>query len=293
MANRHYAEIGDLWKHLPLAEILSLEQPRLYCETHAGSAQYHLTHSWERDYGFFQFFAEAKKFPALQVSQYLNVLRTCQGEDENLSIYPGSPQIAMRLRGNEANYAFCDLDDESLDNIKNVAQRLQIPATAVQCFQADGIDAIAQFVSQSHEHASEILVHIDPYRPLEIARNNLNSIDLFYELSKIGVKTILWYGYDAQEREILGKVINKTLTSKEITVSTQNLWCGEIYLLEINNPNFSLNPGVMGCGVLCSNLSPKTVAACIKLGEELVYVYENSVFPNGLSGAISYRSISL
>ena len=76
--------------------------------------------------------------------------------------------------------------------------------------------AIAQFVSQSQEHASEIFVHIDPYGPLERARNNLNSIDLFFDLRKIGVKTILWYGYNSQEREIFRKVTNKTLTSKKL-----------------------------------------------------------------------------
>ncbi len=38
MANRHFGRIGDVWKHLPLAEILLLETPRRYWETHAGSA---------------------------------------------------------------------------------------------------------------------------------------------------------------------------------------------------------------------------------------------------------------
>jgi hypothetical protein len=36
--NNHFAELGDVWKHLPLAEILRINPPRQYCETHAGSA---------------------------------------------------------------------------------------------------------------------------------------------------------------------------------------------------------------------------------------------------------------
>jgi hypothetical protein len=33
MANTHYGEIGDIWKHLPLAEILAIERPRRYWES--------------------------------------------------------------------------------------------------------------------------------------------------------------------------------------------------------------------------------------------------------------------
>src|SRR5436309_1658093 len=43
--NNHFAELGDVWKHLPLAEILRITPPRDYWETHAGSASYALTES--------------------------------------------------------------------------------------------------------------------------------------------------------------------------------------------------------------------------------------------------------
>ncbi len=35
MANVHYGGIGDIWKHLPLAEILSIETPSTYWESHS------------------------------------------------------------------------------------------------------------------------------------------------------------------------------------------------------------------------------------------------------------------
>jgi len=37
MANAHYARIGDVWKHLPLVEVLTFERPGRYWESHAGS----------------------------------------------------------------------------------------------------------------------------------------------------------------------------------------------------------------------------------------------------------------
>src|SRR2546423_15652475 len=45
MANRHFAALGDVWKPLPLAEILRLRPPTHYWETHAGSPAYALTES--------------------------------------------------------------------------------------------------------------------------------------------------------------------------------------------------------------------------------------------------------
>jgi hypothetical protein len=34
MTNIHYAKIGDVWKHLPLAEVLSIERPGRNWESH-------------------------------------------------------------------------------------------------------------------------------------------------------------------------------------------------------------------------------------------------------------------
>jgi len=51
--NNHFAELGDVWKHLPLAEILRVNPPRVYWETHAGSASYVLTESPSRLHGVF------------------------------------------------------------------------------------------------------------------------------------------------------------------------------------------------------------------------------------------------
>jgi hypothetical protein len=38
MANVRYASLGDVWKHLPLAEVFEIERPGRYRESHAGSS---------------------------------------------------------------------------------------------------------------------------------------------------------------------------------------------------------------------------------------------------------------
>ena len=65
MANRHFAKLADVWKHLPLVEVLSIERPRRYWESHAGSAVYEMADDAERRYGALTFIEVAALQPAL------------------------------------------------------------------------------------------------------------------------------------------------------------------------------------------------------------------------------------
>ena len=42
MGNPRFGTIGDVWKHLPLGDMLDRLRPSRYLETHAGSATYAL-----------------------------------------------------------------------------------------------------------------------------------------------------------------------------------------------------------------------------------------------------------
>src|SRR5690242_16668024 len=65
MANKNFGNIGDVWKHVVLAEVLEREPPAWYAETHAGSGAYAVVHSGGREYGFAHFLEVAPRFPAL------------------------------------------------------------------------------------------------------------------------------------------------------------------------------------------------------------------------------------
>ena len=72
--NNHFAELGDVWKHLPLAEILRVDPPHAYWETHAGSASYLLTESASRLHGALRFLSLAPYDPDLRSCAYLAAL---------------------------------------------------------------------------------------------------------------------------------------------------------------------------------------------------------------------------
>src|SRR5689334_4140187 len=87
--NNHFAELGDVWKHLPLAEILRINPPRQYWETDVGSATYALTESPSRLHGALRFLSCAPCDPDLRDCAYLRALRSLSG------VYPSSPALAL------------------------------------------------------------------------------------------------------------------------------------------------------------------------------------------------------
>ena len=123
MANRHYGKIGDVWKHLVLAELLQSEAPAEYWESHAGAADYALTHSVARDYGAYYFFRNAQRSERLRRTAYHAILRSQASATEELRNYPGSPLLAMlALKETASRLFFCDLDQSSLLTIRERAE---------------------------------------------------------------------------------------------------------------------------------------------------------------------------
>jgi 23S rRNA (adenine2030-N6)-methyltransferase len=295
MANRHFANIGDIWKHLPLAEILTIESPSHYWESHAGSAEYPLTHSLERDYGVFYFIRHAPNSMTLRSSAYLRVLKRHK-RDGKLISYPGSPRIALALlQQNEADLVFCDIDRASLAGIRATAIELGFPERTVLLIDEDGISTLVRLGSQiAAPQAPNTFALIDPYLPLESANGGFNSVELFSDLSTKNIKVMLWYGYESHDtRNSFLTELTRVLAADKWDVSRHNLWCGDISLAVIGDRTFNERPGVLGCGIVCSNLSSKSTSVCDDLGKSLAKIYERATFPQGHTGAIEYNSLQL
>jgi 23S rRNA (adenine2030-N6)-methyltransferase len=290
MANTHYGQIGDVWKHLPLAEILSIESPSAYWESNAGSAQYPLTHSAERDYGVFFFASHARQSPALADSRYREILGHCE-QRGRLTVYPGSPLIAMMLLGGSgSSFLFCDIDGESLSTIRESANERGLIKNAVRTVERDGVAALLESLAAvSAAEASTTFVHIDPYDPFARSSDGFTSLDLFCRVSARGMKAMLWYGFDSlEQRERLLEQMRQAMETNGMDPEAHRLWIGEIVLDAINDAEYDFNPGVLGCGVLCSSLSPESLSACRRLGEELESVYSTAKLPEGCSGTIEF-----
>jgi 23S rRNA (adenine2030-N6)-methyltransferase len=174
-------------KHLPLLEILKLEPPREYWETHSGAALYPLTHSPDRDYGIYWFLDHSNVEPILGQSRYRELLMTAF-DDPFPSHYPGSAELAMRQVGAEAaRYVLCETDRYSADSLREAAARNTL-TDRVTVLEADGMDAVLER-ADGHPRPESVLVHIDPFDPYQPSpKNQVHAVELTRRLASRGFR---------------------------------------------------------------------------------------------------------
>lgn len=296
MANPHFGNIGDVWKHLALAAILALERPGRYWESHSGAAKYALSSSLSRDYGIFYFLKNVSRSQMLRGSAYNRTLEEIEEMNGSIPSYPGSPLLALLLlRGYTETFIFCDTDPECTESINDCAAWLGINGRRLQCICKDGATALRGELERARdEDALDTLIFIDPFDPFDGLDLGDSAFDLFCHATLAGAKTVHWYGFSSgPERTACWDNILETLKAYEIDSSGSVLWCGEICLRLMDDPAFTLNPGVRGCGILTANLSDRSTRDCTDLGNELSRVYERAKFPTGQSGAFDFNTVSI
>jgi 23S rRNA (adenine2030-N6)-methyltransferase len=292
--NRYYGNIGDVWKHLVLAELLALEPPKHYWETHAGSASYPLTHSPDRDYGVYRFIERAAGVPELADSRYAAELRRLAADGEAPASFPGSALLAMRMLGKGAEYLLCDLDPESVASLNAAAAELGLSEKEV-VREADGMTTVVEEARKLKDESEDVIVTIDPFQPFEIA-GGISALELAAGLIEDDFRVIYWYGYDTPEQRSYPMGVLREYAREAGT----NVWCGDLMLVAAAGQSEQQveqllagaeGPGA-GCGVVCGNFSQSSLDRCARLGEAVARAWEDARLPNGSPGALEFLAVS-
>jgi len=289
MANRHFGEIGDVWKHLPLAEILRIEKPRFYWESHAGSAFYDISRTPQRDYGVYHFLDQSARSQLLAASAYRELLRGCE-ENGQLKRYPGSPQLALSLLTQPGtHFVLCDLDPGSVSSLRAAAAGV---GQAVRIEERDGIDVLRATLQASPAavlDSGKVFALLDPYDPFAESAAGVSSALLFAELAAANVKVVLWYGFESwrSRLDFLARMEN-VLERQE--AEEDKLFCAEIAPAVLSDPGFPPDSGVIGAGILCANLSLNARTQCEMLGHELAEVYQGAGVLEKYDGTLSFTA---
>jgi 23S rRNA (adenine2030-N6)-methyltransferase len=287
VANQHFGNLGDVWKHIILAEAMAREQPSYYWETHAGSASYPLSHSPARDYGVHYLLEHVRQNSRLAHSAYFEELTQLQ-RDENSPTYPGSALLAMRLLRGSAEYLLADLDQTSVRSLSDAASRLGLE-TPARVALGDGLATVRDASRDYEGEPGEVLVHIDPFEPGSETEPGLSAVTLAADLGARGFRLLYWYGYDAPEE--------RAWPWAPLRARSRSQWCGDLVVrsnlggaLPVTMSDIS---PLIGCGVVATNLQNSTVAALESLGNELVSLYESSVLPHtDTPGALDFRTVT-
>ena len=279
MANRHFGNIADVWKHAALVEVLEREPPGWYAETHAGSGAYAVVNDGGRKFGILRFLEVAPRFPVLARSRYRAIAASYVESDRGL--YPGSALLAMTVLGDASSYLLCDLDRESITDLSRWSRDLGLHSCQVA--QGDGMAAVAAWLDG--EARGPGLVHIDPFDPHDRAPGGCSALETAARVADSGAGLVYWYGYDqpgAQGR-----------AHKQLAAMTRTpLWCGEVIVTGANDSPGDLDHSATLCifGIILANVQEGTAGACAALGNALSHAYADALLPDGGPGNLAFTS---
>lgn len=299
MANRHFGKLGEVWKHLPLCEVLAQEQPSLYAETHAGSAVYPPVDDPERRYGVHGFRSVADRDALLWDSRYrVHLDRVLRAGDRTVdaasrgdgALVPGSPALAMLELGASSRYVLCDMDPASTEDLRAWASRHGL-TERVTVITGDGMAGVAAHLLDTAAAASTV-VHVDPYDPEAREAGSQSALELTARLIDAGAGVMYWYGFDVPAQR--GWALH-TLHA----ATGAALWCGDMLVTAADGGvrddgdlGRATTPGT-GCGIVLANVRPRAIDRCAALGGALARAYDGVPLPDGRPGALDVRVMAV
>jgi hypothetical protein len=209
MANKHFGNLADVFKHLTLAECLATSRPGEYWESHAGRAVYDETDEvpFERAHGIHTFWRLSDGSEMLRQSAYARVLKKLNPPHPptapaRLQRIPGSALLARQIWGREARrYLLCDTDADSLLNIQRELPAAggsgEIAADTLECVQEDGITVLrGAGVLLPEAWTGSVVAFLDPYDLEAPSDAGISALQLACELANRSIKVLAFFGFD-------------------------------------------------------------------------------------------------
>ena len=272
MTNQHYGKISEGWKHGVLAEVLDTDRPRRFAETHAGSADYRLVHSSERDYGFFRFLDVSRADEVLGNSAYRRTLDRLPTREGVPTRCPGSPLVAMAILGDRADYLFFDTDEASIATIDAAAHERAL-GDRVRAFVADGVAGVLETGGM---RATGACAHVDPFEPdAPSSPGGISPVEAARALASGGATVLFWYGVEDHPMWAWDAIASSTPDAR--------WWIGELRYAEPETDS-----GITACGMLLANVSAAAIDRCERYAGALVAAYREARLPSANVGSLSF-----
>lgn len=266
-AYTHYGKQADVFKHLVLGEVLHNEQPKVYIDTNSACAVYQLEQTPEKDYGIYHFLREASVSNKLRNSFYFKL----ECEAIRKSCYYGSPGLAMKILKKNSRYYFFDLESESLNNILRFANNEYLN-NCIFVQNCDSTKGVMELLPTLPKHS---FLHIDPYEIDKAGTSGYTYLDVFIQATRLGMKCLLWYGFMTLDDKL---AIEQYITINMRELDIKNIIGSKLIMNRIKKDTIACNPGILGSGLLASNLSEKSNHQLLNLSQLLVETYRNSQY---------------
>jgi len=158
----HAGNVGDVWKHCVLVEVLRQVAAgtarTTYVESHAGEGGYALGPTGEWTEGIGRLWNDVAPGDADAVARYVALCRRLASGGDRPASYPGSPAFARAVLGGDARLALWERDAATYGRLAtHVGEE---PRTRLH--RVDGVAALAGAVRDAEAAADVVVVLVDP-----------------------------------------------------------------------------------------------------------------------------------
>jgi 23S rRNA (adenine2030-N6)-methyltransferase len=155
----HAGNVGDVWKHCVLVEVLSRVRPGgvVYLESHAGEGSYVLgpTGEWSEGIGRLWTRADAEPGP---IASYVSLVRRLGEGGDRPVRYPGSPALAAAILGRGARLELWERDPATYERLR---ARMAADPRA-EPIQGDGLASLEAAIGAAAKTTATVVALIDP-----------------------------------------------------------------------------------------------------------------------------------
>ena len=260
----HFAKQPDVLKHL----ILKNETPQIYVETNSACAIYPMTQTPEQQYGIYHFLEKADEVPSLKDSIYYQL----ESGEMAKGNYLGSPALAMNVLGKQAKrFVFFDLEKSALENVGTYAKQIELSAS-VEIHHADSSRGTIELLPSL---PTSSFIHIDPYEIDKKGDSGVTYLDVLIQATLLGMKCLLWYGFmTGDDKASLDNYITSSLEKAGIKDYTGV----ELTMNSIRKDSVLCNPGILGSGILATNVSQASKDIILDYSNQLVDIYKDAKY---------------
>lgn len=257
----HAGNFADVIKHISLTRLLAYltkkDKPFFYLETHSGKGLYNLKDKQaektkEYEQGIKLLWENRKNLPQ-EFLEYMQAIRQLNNST-SLSLYPGSPYLAINaLRTQDRSY-FCELHPAEFEILAQMHRHNK----KAHISHSDGIAALNALLPPPEKRG---LVFLDPSFEIKDEYKLIpQAIKQAYNRFATGVYC-LWY-------PIINKKITEQLIRGMLSIHAKNALRLEFYL------TLAPKEGMTGCGLWIIN-PPYTFAAEIRKVLDTLKTYFN------------------
>lgn len=159
----HAGNIGDVWKHCVLVEVLrragASARHVTFIDAHAGEASYRLGPTGEWSEGIGRLWTDDSLVTGDDaVARYVALCRRIGSGVMRPERYPGSPALARAVLGDDASLALWERDSATAQSLRGNLRG----DTQARIEEADGLTVLAAAVGTAESAGDEVVALIDP-----------------------------------------------------------------------------------------------------------------------------------